>query len=315
MNYAGFCQGLRLPCRGQARHARHHAAWATDRQLQARHRRPVQSIDRRQQRARHRRVVLRARTATDNTIGRAVFWRPSLRQTPACCCFQDRQIPRWPRQSSAKVGQAHHGPIRGEGVAPSTTATSTIIWDPNEQKHSLGTIQCRQLRPRGLGFIRASGGGGGEREPKTRKAGRIGTARHGAPAGVPSWGGLSGLLARSSSPRHTVVISETENLPYATRPSDLDRDVTRCLGPAGARINRLAASTERKGVAFIQDKRADRSGKGATRVWRADQQGARARIPGRHPMGSDRKPRGEPPTGRAGTSPTVIVGSSPLSLR
>src|SRR5450631_510130 len=156
---------------------------------------------------------------------------------------------------------------------------------PNAQKHSLDDFNADNYDHGGLGFIRGSQVA---IATANQEGGPIGTALGmEPPAGIPRWGAAYKNFFAKYFARHTVIISETENLPYADQTIDLDPDVRDAWGLPAPRITYdWRRPNERKGVAFIQDK-LEQIGQamGATHVWRAPlSQGA----PGPHTQGGTR---------------------------
>src|ERR1700726_3503173 len=124
---------------------------------------------------------------------------------------------------------------------------------PNAQKHSLDDFNADNHDHGGLGFIRGSQVA---IATANQEGGPIGTAMSmEPPRGIPRWGaGYRDFFAKYFA-RHTVIISETENLPYADQTIDLDPDVRDAWGLPAPRITYdWRRPNERKGVAFIQDK-------------------------------------------------------------
>src|SRR6202166_685533 len=184
---------------------------------------------------------------------------------------------------------------------------------PNAQKHSLDDFNADNHDHGGLGFIRGSQVA---IATANMEGGPIGTAMGmEPPAGTPRWGAAYRNFFAKYFARHTVIISETENLPYADQTIDLDPDVRDAWGLPAPRITydwrRL---NERKGVAFIQDKLEELGhAMGATHVWRAPlSQGAPRRHPqGGRRMGSDPKTSVVNRYSQSGDVPNLfIVGSS-----
>ena len=105
---------------------------------------------------------------------------------------------------------------------------------PNAQKHSLDDFNADNYDHGGLGFIRGSQVATLHCQPGRRPD------RHrpdGAPpAGTPRWGAAYRNFFAKYFARHTVIISETENLPYADQTIDLDPDVRDAWGLPAPRI-------------------------------------------------------------------------------
>ena len=116
--YCGFCQGVRLPRRGEVEHPRDQAAGGRrHRQFQADHRRHVPPREQRQERTRDRRLLLRARRLRQHGRGgdrRSRHLR--LRQHAAASAVEDREVPERARQLERPCRQALHGPCDGRRV-------------------------------------------------------------------------------------------------------------------------------------------------------------------------------------------------------
>src|SRR5260370_28331870 len=107
------------------------------------------------------------------------------------------------------------------------------------------------------------------------------------PPGIPRWGAAYRDFFAKYFARHTVIISETENLPYADQTIDLDPDVRDAWGLPAPRITYdWRRPNERKGVAFIQDNLEELGrAMGATHAWRAP---FHARTAAPHPPSATR---------------------------
>jgi gluconate 2-dehydrogenase alpha chain len=156
---------------------------------------------------------------------------------------------------------------------------------PNAQKHSLDDFNADNYDHGGLGFIRGSQVA---IATANQEGGPIGTAMGmEPPPGIPRWGAAYRDFFAKYFARHTVIISETENLPYADQTIDLDPDVRDAWGlPAPritydwrrpnevARIEHMLTKMEEIGRIM-----------GATQVWRAPRGPG---APGAHHEGGTR---------------------------
>src|SRR5215467_12962467 len=124
---------------------------------------------------------------------------------------------------------------------------------PNAQKHALDDFNADNYDHGGLGFIRGSQVAVAT---ANTEGGPIGTAMGMEPPhGTRRWGAAYRDFMARYFARHAVVISETENLPYADHTIDLDPDVRDAWGLPAPRITYdWRRPNELKGVAFIHDK-------------------------------------------------------------
>jgi gluconate 2-dehydrogenase alpha chain len=187
--------------------------------------------------------------------------------------------------SSGQVGKHIMSHIGAKVYAAFDSRYVNNYMGPNAQKHSLDDFNADNYDHGGLGFIRGSQVA---IATANQEGGPIGTALGmEPPAGTPRWGAAYRNFFAKYFARHTVIISETENLPYADQTIDLDPDVRDAWGLPAPRITYdWRRPNERKSVAFIQDK-LEQLGQamGATHVWRAPlSQGA----PGPHTQGGTR---------------------------
>jgi gluconate 2-dehydrogenase alpha chain len=187
--------------------------------------------------------------------------------------------------SSGQVGKHIMAHIGAKVYAAFDNRYVNNYMGPNAQKYSLDDFNADNYDHGGAGFIRGSQVA---IATANQEGGPIGTAMGmEPPAGVPRWGAAYRDFFAKYFARHTVIISETENLPYADQTIDLDPDVRDAWGLPAPRITYdWRRSNERKGVAFIQEK-LEQIGQamGATHVWRAPlSQGA----PGPHTQGGTR---------------------------
>jgi gluconate 2-dehydrogenase alpha chain len=187
--------------------------------------------------------------------------------------------------SSGQVGKHIMAHIGAKVYAAFDSRYLNNYMGPNAQKHSLDDFNADNCDHGSLGFIRGSQVA---IATANQEGGPIGTALGmEPPPGTPRWGAAYRDFFAKYFGRHTVIISETENLPYPDQTIDLDPDVRDAWGLPAPRITYdWRRPNERKGVAFIQDK-LEEVGRamGASRVWRAPlSQGA----PGPHTQGGTR---------------------------
>jgi gluconate 2-dehydrogenase alpha chain len=187
--------------------------------------------------------------------------------------------------SSGQVGKHIMAHIGAKVYAAFDSRYVNNYMGPNAQKHSLDDFNADNYDHGGLGFIRGSQVA---IATANQEGGPIGTAMGmEPPPGIPRWGAAYRDFFAKYFARHTVIISETENLPYADHTIDLDSDLRDAWGlPAPRLTYDWRRPNELKHVAFIQDK-LEQLGQamGATHVWRAPlSQGA----PGPHTQGGTR---------------------------
>ncbi len=156
---------------------------------------------------------------------------------------------------------------------------------PNAQKHSFDDLNADNFDHKDVGFIRGSNVAVAT---ANLEGGPIACALSlNPPPGIPAWGaGYRDFFAKYFA-RHAVVISETENLPYAGQTIDLDPEVRDAWGMPAPRITYdWRKPNELKQVEFIQQKmEAIAHAMGATHVWRAPLSGG---APGPHTQGGTR---------------------------
>jgi gluconate 2-dehydrogenase alpha chain len=187
--------------------------------------------------------------------------------------------------SSGQVGKHIMAHIGAKVYAAFDDRYINNYMGPNAQKHSLDDFNADNYDHAGLGFIRGSQVA---IATANQEAGPIGTALGMEPPhGVPRWGGAYRDFIGKYFARHLVIISETENLPYADQTIDLDPDVRDSWGLPAPRITYdWRRANERKSVAFIQDKLEELGhAMGAAHVWRAPLSGG---APGPHTQGGTR---------------------------
>src|SRR5580704_11218081 len=187
--------------------------------------------------------------------------------------------------SSGQVGKHIMAHIGAKVYAAFDSRYVNNYMGPNAQKHSLDDFNADNHDHGGLGFIRGSQVA---IATANQEGGPIGTAMGmEPPPGIARWGAAYRDFFAKYFARHTVIISETENLPYADQTIDLDPDVRDAWGLPAPRITYdWRRQNERKGVAFIHDKlEALGHAMGAAQVWRAPLSGG---APGPHTQGGTR---------------------------
>ena len=156
---------------------------------------------------------------------------------------------------------------------------------PNAQKHALDDFNADNYDHGSVGFIRGSQVAVAT---SSQEGGPIATALSmETPEGMPRWGAAYRDFFAKYYARHAVVMSETENLPYADHTIDLDPNVRDAWGLPAPRITYdWRRPNERKAVAFIHQK-LEEIGRamGAAHVWRAPLGGG---APGPHTQGGTR---------------------------
>ena len=156
---------------------------------------------------------------------------------------------------------------------------------PNAQKHSLDDFNADNYDHASVGFIRGSQVA---IATANQEGGPIGTALGiEPPHGTPRWGAAYRDFFAKYFARHVVIMSETENLPYADQTVDLDPNVRDAWGLPAPRITYdWRRANEQKAVAFIHNKLEELGhAMGAAHVWRAPLgRGA----PGPHTQGGTR---------------------------
>src|ERR1700722_13548816 len=187
--------------------------------------------------------------------------------------------------SSGQVGKHIMSHIGAKVYAAFDSRYVNNYMGPNAQKHSLDDFNADNYDHGGRGFIRGSNF---PVATAIQEVGPIGAAMGmEPPPGIERWGASYRDFFSKYYARHVVVMSETENLPYADQTIDLDPDVRDAWGLPAPRITYdWRRPNERKGVAFIQDKLEELGhAMGAAHVWRAPlSQGA----PGPHTQGGTR---------------------------
>src|SRR5216683_1943457 len=155
--------------------------------------------------------------------------------------------------SSGQVGKHIMAHIGAKVYAAFDSRYVNNYMGPNAQKHSLDDFNADNYDHGGLGFIRGSQVA---IATANQEGGPIGTAMGmEPPPGIPRWGAAYRDFFAKYFARHTVIISETENLPYADHTIDLNPDVRDAWGlPAPRLTYDWRRPNELKHVAFIQDK-------------------------------------------------------------
>jgi len=186
--------------------------------------------------------------------------------------------------SSGHLGRHFMAHIRASVTMAFDDRYLNVYMGPSAQKHSLDDFNADNFDHGGLGFIRGAQISVGTND---LQGGPIAASTMNPPPGVPRWGAAYRDFMARYFARHAVVISETENLPYADHTIDLDPDVRDAWGLPAPRITYdWRRPNELKGVAFIQDKlEGVARAMGATHVWRAPLSGG---GPGPHTQGGTR---------------------------
>ncbi len=187
--------------------------------------------------------------------------------------------------SSGQVGKHIMAHIGAKVYAAFDDRYVNNYMGPNAQKHSLDDFNADNYDHAGSGFIRGSQVA---IATANQEGGPIGTALGMEPPhGTPRWGAAYRDFFARYFARHVVIISETENLPYADQTIDLDPEVRDAWGLPAPRITYdWRRANEQKSVAFIHNKLEELGrAMGAAHVWRAPlSQGA----PGPHTQGGTR---------------------------
>src|SRR5579872_3612398 len=136
--------------------------------------------------------------------------------------------------SSGQVGKHIMAHIGAKVYAAFDSRYVNNYMGPNAQKHSLDDFNADNYDHGGLGFIRGSQVAVAT---ANQEGGPIGTALGmGPPHGTPRWGAACREFLAQYFARHLVIISETENLPYADQTIDLDPNVRDAWGLPAPRI-------------------------------------------------------------------------------
>jgi gluconate 2-dehydrogenase alpha chain len=159
-----------------------------------------------------------------------------------------------------------------------------VYMGPSAQKHSIDDFNGGNFDHAGLNFIRGSQI---SIDTVNLQGGPIGLTTAVPPPGVPSWGARYRDFLAKSFTRHTSMVAQTENLPYADQTIDLDPNVRDAWGlPApritydwrrpneAARVEYMLAKMEEIGRTM-----------GASQVWRAPRGPG---APGAHHEGGTR---------------------------
>jgi gluconate 2-dehydrogenase alpha chain len=171
--------------------------------------------------------------------------------------------------SSGQVGKHIMAHIGAKVYAAFDSRYVNNYMGPNAQKHSLDDFNADNYDHGGLGFIRGSQVA---IATANQEGGPIGTAMGmEPPAGIPRWGAAYRNFFAKYFARHTVIISETENLPYADQTIDLDPNVRDAWGMPAPRITYdWRRPNERARIDFLFGKLEEIArASGATKVWRA----------------------------------------------
>src|SRR5580692_1573277 len=208
---------------------------------------------------------------SDNTIeAELVILAPFIYDnTRLLLLSKTAKFPNGLANSSGQVGKHVMAHIGAKVYAAFDSRYVNNYMGPNAQKHSLDDFNADNYDHGGLGFIRGSQVA---IATANQEGGPIGAAMGmEPPPGTERWGASYRDFFAKYYGRHVVIMSETENLPYADQTIDLDPVVRDAWGLPAPRITYdWRRSNERKGVAFIQDK-LEQIGQamGATHVWRA----------------------------------------------
>src|ERR1700722_1189181 len=171
--------------------------------------------------------------------------------------------------SSGQLGKHVMAHIMAKVFAAFDSRYVNNYMGPNAQKHSLDDFNADNYDHGGRGFIRGSNVAVAT---ANQEGGPIGAAMGmEPPPGVERWGASYRDFFSKYYARHVVVMSETENLPYADQTIDLDPDVRDAWGLPAPRITYdWHHQNEMKAVAFIHDKLEEiGNAMGAAHVWRA----------------------------------------------
>ena len=160
-----------------------------------------------------------------------------------------------------------------------------LSWGPT-RRSTASTISTPTITTTpALGFIRGSQVAVAT---ANQEGGPIGTAMGmEPPPGVPRWGAAYRDFFAKYYARHAVIMSETENLPYADHTIDLDPDVRDAWGLPAPRITYDWRRPNERKARRLHPGQARGAGRamGATQVWRAPLGGG---APGPHTQGGTR---------------------------
>ena len=188
-----------------------------------------------------------------------------------------------------------------------------VYMGPSAQKRTIDDFNADNFDQGGLGFIRGaqiSVGTG------NLQGGPISLTTVAPPPGTPRWGAAYRDFLAKYFTRHTAMVAQTENLPYADQTIDLDPDTHDAWGlPAPRMTYDWRRPNEQARVAFMQNKM-EEIGRtmGASVVWR--QPVAPTGAPGAHHeggtrMGSDPKSSVVNRYGQSWDIPNLfVIGSS-----